>query len=62
MQGETVSGNKFEIEATKDYETGSFGRYYYWSTIYVIMNGHRMDIDDLSERNKELVIEQLPYL
>jgi len=62
MQGHTISGNTIEINATKDYDDcGTFKRWY-WSEVYITMNGHEMDIDDLSDRNQEWILEQLPCL
>ena len=62
MQGHTISGNTIEIEASKDYYDGGTRKRWYWSKVYITMNGHKMDIDDLSDRNQEHIIEQLPYL
>ncbi len=62
LTGHTISGNKFTINANKDYDDcGTFKRWY-WSEVYVTMNGHEMDIEDLSDRNKELIYDELPYL
>ena len=61
MQGHTINGNEIEINANKGYDCGTKKRWY-WSEIYITMNGHEMNIDDLSERNKEHIIDQLPYL
>lgn len=62
MQGYTISGNDIEIDARRDYEQGTFGKCWYWSEITITMNSHEMDFDDLTERNKELILDQLPPL
>ena len=62
MLGHTILGNDIKIEAQKDYETGSFGKYWHYTEITIEMNGNEMNIDDLSDRNKEWIINQLPPL
>ena len=62
MQGHTISGNEIEISASKDYDDCGTRKRWYWSEVYITMNGHEMNIEDLSERNKECILDQLPYL
>jgi putative IMPACT (imprinted ancient) family translation regulator len=62
MKGHTISGNEIEINASKDYDDCGTCKRWYWSEVYITMNGHEMDIDDLSDRNKEYIIDQLPTL
>jgi len=62
IKGHTISGNTISIEASKDDERfGSFSQMY-WSEIHVTIKGMTFDIDDLSDRNKEFIIDQLPSL
>ncbi len=62
IDGETISGNKIEIRAEKDCDQfGSFKKCY-WSEVYIDMDGCEMNIEDLSQRNQERIIDQLPYL
>ena len=60
--GHTISGNEIRINATKEKETFLNMARMYWSKIEIVMNGHEMNIDDLSERNIEHIMEQLPCL
>lgn len=63
MIGHTISGNEIEINQRREcmYENEFTGyKKYRWASIKIEMNGHTMDIDDLSERNKEWIIDQLP--
>ncbi len=62
MQGHTISGNTIEIEASKDYDDCGTRKRWYWSEVYITMKGYEMNIEDLSDRNQEYILEQLPYL
>ncbi len=62
ISGASILGNDITITASKDWESfGSF-KQCYWATVYIEMNGHEMNIEDLREDNIELIIDQLPYL
>jgi len=62
LEGHTISGNDITIKAEADCEQHGTFKQKYWSQVNVIMNGNTFNIDDLSDSNKELVIDQLPYL
>ena len=62
MQGHTISGNTIEIEASKEYDDCGTRKRWYWSEVYITMKGYEMNIEDLSDRNQEYILEQLPYL
>ncbi len=57
--GHTVNGNEIRINAVKEKRKFNIT---FWAEIKITMNGHEMDIDDLSERNIEHIMEQLPTL
>ena len=61
--GHTVSGNTIAIEAEKEaYDTFCGTNAYHWGEINVTINGHKINIEDLSERNIEWIMEQFPCL
>ena len=62
MKGHTISGNEIELRGARDYEQIGYRKMWYWSEVYITMNGHEMNIEDLSERNKELIMDQMPPL
>ena len=60
LEGHTEAGNDITIRANRDYDDMGYRKRYYWAEIEIVMNGHVMDIDDLNDKNKKQVLDQLP--
>ena len=62
VKGQTISGKDIMIDAIKDCERfGSFIQSY-WADIRITLNGIEYNTEDLTDRNTNHIIEQLPYL
>ena len=63
MQGHTISGNEITIIAYQDCDVTPMGwRKWYWGEVYIVMGGDIINIDDMTDRNKTHIMDQLPYL